>query len=114
MNIGKLRHKITIQEQQGTDNDGAGNEVPNWVNVAFPWASVNPYRGTETTIAEKRTEEVSHIVTIRYRKGMKKDKHRVILKDGRVLKIEYIINKDERNIQLELFCKDPSLYGDVM
>ena len=110
MNIGRMRDKITIQSQQGTTNDGAGNEIPNWTNFAFPWADVKPYRGTERVIGEKKMEEVSHIIKIRYKAGITKDKHRVLLKDGRQLRIEYIINTDERNIQLELFCKEPGLF----
>lgn len=109
MNIGRMRQKISIQEQQGTTNDGAGNQIPNWVTVAFPWADVKPFRGTERVIGEKKLAEVSHIIKIRYKSGIKKDKHRVVLKDGRDLVIEYIINTDERNIQLELFCKEPRL-----
>lgn len=111
MNIGRMRHKIKIQEQKGTTNDGGGNVIPNWVDIALPYADVIPTRGTERVIGEKKLEEISHIVKIRYKAGIKKDKHRVVLNDGRALKIEYIINKDERNIQLELFCKEPGLFG---
>jgi SPP1 family predicted phage head-tail adaptor len=106
MNINKLRHKITIEENQGTVKDGGGNRLPNWVAVASNiFAEVRPVNGNEATIAERKGQQISHVVTIRYRAGIKKDKHRIVYK-GRILAIEYIINKDERNIELNIQCRE--------
>jgi SPP1 family predicted phage head-tail adaptor len=101
----ELRHRVIIQENTGTVNDGAGNQVPLWELVASVPAKVTPVSGNEITLAEKRTQEITHIVKIRYRPNMRKDKHRIIF-NGRVMRIQYIINKDELNIQLNLQCKE--------
>lgn len=105
MNINKLRHKVTIEENQGTVNDGGGNKLTNWVPIATVWAEVRPLSGSEVTIAEKRGQKTTHNVKIRYRAGIKKDKQRINF-NGRILAIEYIINKDERNIELNLLCRE--------
>lgn len=104
MDINKLRHQITIEENKGTINDGGGNKIPNWEAIATNvWANVRPVNGSEATIGEKRGQQLTHSVTIRYRAGIKKDKHRIIYK-GRIFKIEYITNKDEANIELNIQC----------
>lgn len=106
MNINKLRHKVTIEENKGNVSDGGGNKVPNWVAIASGvWAEVKPINGNEATIAERRGQQITHTVTMRHRSGIKKDKHRINF-NGRILKIEYIINKDERNIELNLQCRE--------
>lgn len=105
MDINKLRHRVTIQENQGTINDGGGNKLPNWVDVATVWAEVRPVNGQEATIAEKRGQQVTHAVNMRYRPNVKKDKHRIIHK-GRILKIEYVLNVDERDIELNITCRE--------
>lgn len=105
MDINRLRHRVTIEENQGTTNDGGGNRLPNWVPIATVWAEVRPANGSEVTIAEKRGQELTHIVTIRYRPGIDKTKHRINFK-GRIFHIEYIINKEERNVELEIHCRE--------
>ena len=102
MNINKLKHRVTIQEQQGTANDGGGNKIPNWVDLATIWANVSPINGTETVIAEKRGQQLTHNVTIRYRADIKA-KMRFMF-NGRILDIQYIINANEENKELKIQC----------
>lgn len=103
--VNQLRHKITIEENQGTINDGGGNKIPVWVPIASDvWANVRPIDGSEITTAERLEQQLTHMVTIRYRKDIEK-KHRIVYR-GRILKIENIINKDELNVQLILQCKE--------
>jgi SPP1 family predicted phage head-tail adaptor len=105
MDVNKLRHRVTIEENRGTVNDGGGNKTPVWEPVATTWANVKPINGNEKTIAEKNAQEISHIVTMRYRSDIKKPKHRINFNE-RILAIEYIINVDERNIELTLQCRE--------
>jgi SPP1 family predicted phage head-tail adaptor len=105
MNISNLRHRVNIEKNQGTVNDGGGNKTPNWVVIATTWAEVRPSNGTEVTIAERKGQEITHNVKMRYRSDIKKDNHRINF-NGRILAIEYIINKDERNIELNLQCRE--------
>lgn len=102
----KLIHKITIEENKGTVNDGAGNQVPFWELVASSVpAFVRPVSGAELTRYDKTQQELTHNVKIRYRPNMRKDKHRIIF-NGRVLGIQYIINTDEQNIELNIQCSE--------
>jgi len=47
MKIGKLRHRITIQEKV-TVPDGYGGVTSTWKDVATVWSSVEPLKGRET------------------------------------------------------------------
>lgn len=105
MNISNLRHRVTIEENTGNVSDGAGNKVPNWQEEATVWAEVKPLNGYEKVIAERTGQQLTHNVKMRFRSDIKKDKHRINFK-GRILEIEYIINKDERNVELNLQCRE--------
>lgn len=102
----RLRHRITIEENKGNVNDGAGNLVPLWEPIVtnLP-AEVSPSNGTELTRYDKKMQEITHNVKIRFRPNMRKDKHRIIF-NSRVLAIQYIINKDELNIELNIQCSE--------
>ncbi len=102
----KLIHRVTIEENKGTVSDGAGNQVPKWEPVAvnIP-AYVKPVSAAQINNYSKVAQETTHLVEIRYRPNMRKDKHRVKF-NGRVLSIQYIINKDEKNIELNFQCKE--------
>jgi SPP1 family predicted phage head-tail adaptor len=102
----KLIHRITIEENRGLTNDGAGNQVPLWETVASSVpAFVKPISGAELTRYDKKMQNLTHNVKIRYRPNMRKDKHRIIF-NGRVLGIQYIINTDEQNIELNMQCSE--------
>ena len=103
MDINRLRQRITIEENTGTTNDGAGNQIPAWVPVATVWAEVRPTSAYEAKIAEKNGQYTTHMIKVRYIPGIKKDKHRIKF-NGRVFKIQYIINTDEKNIELNFQC----------
>ena len=105
MNINKLRQRITFQEDAGAVNDGGGNLIKTWLPVANTWAAVIPVTGSEQVIANQDGEQITHKVTTRYRDDIQKDRHRILFK-GRILHIDYIINVEERNTELNIFCKE--------
>jgi SPP1 family predicted phage head-tail adaptor len=105
MDINRLRHQIIIEENTGTINDGAGNKIPAWQTMATVWAEVRPTSAYEAVIADRRGEYVTHMIKIRYLANLKKDKHRVNY-NGRIFLIQYILNPDEKNIELNLQCKE--------
>jgi SPP1 family predicted phage head-tail adaptor len=111
MNIGSLRHRITIQHFNKSDNPFA---LPDgWTNVATVWADIKPLTSKEVYQVGELAMKVSHKVTIRY-PGKNKtiiagDR---ILYGSRVFELQTgIMNPDERNISLELlaFEIDPAL-----
>lgn len=105
MNPGELRHRITIQYQNGTrDAYGALDESAGWSDTATLWASVTPIKGKELFAAESMNSEVTHAVKIRHRSGISADMR---VKFGtRYFLVESVVNSKERNVELVLMCKE--------
>lgn len=102
LNIGQMRHKITLQSLNKSVTDGGGNYVDDWVNVADIWAKVSPINGQQMTVAAQHNQQLTHTVTIRYRANITPGMR--FLYKGRALRIQYIQNIDERNIEMRINC----------
>lgn len=73
MQAGRLRHRITIQLLQSTQNDSNGNFDDSWMAFAVDWpADVHPLSGREFLAAGAEQSEVVARITIRYLDGVKK------------------------------------------
>lgn len=103
MKIGKLRHRITIQEKV-TVPDGYGGVTSTWKDMAAVWSSVEPLKGRELYAAQQVKTELSHRVRIRYMSGIKPEMR--IAFDNRTFEIEAIIDPEERHESLELLCSE--------
>lgn len=103
MNIGKLRHRITIQQLTQTP-DGAGGYTKSWVPFATVWASVEPISGKEYFEAQQTQSAVTHKIRIRYHTGIT-PVMRIDFK-GRIFGIESVINWEERNRDMMLMCTE--------
>ncbi len=103
MKIGKLRHRITIQEKV-TVPDGYGGVTSTWKDMATVWSSVEPLKGRELYAAQQVKTELSHRVRIRYMSGIKPEMR--IAFDNRTFEIEAIIDPEERHESLELLCSE--------
>lgn len=98
MNPGQLKHRITFQIQDLTQD----NDV--WNDLFTTWASINPIAGKEYFQAETIASELTHRIRLRYRKGITPDM-RVIYK-GRIFYIQSVINDYESNTSLQLMCRE--------
>lgn len=105
MNIGKLRHRVTIQKINGFTTDAGGGRIPNWEDVITVWANVKPLRGDEVINAQKKGTEYTHTVDIRYRPGITAQNNRIQF-NARIFTIQSVINTNEQNISLSLYCKE--------
>lgn len=103
MRAGRLRHRVTIQENVGSENN-FGETVDDWQAVTTRWAAVDPLRGRERFEAQQISAEVSHRVTMRYFADLTPTMRLVY--DGRVLEIEAVIDVEERGRELELLCRE--------
>lgn len=103
MNIGKMRHRITI-EQKTKVSDGAGGYTESWVPFVTVWASIDPVSGKEFFEAQQTQSSVSHKIRIRYKSGVL-PAMRVNFK-GRIFGIESVINWEERNRDMLLMCSE--------
>jgi SPP1 family predicted phage head-tail adaptor len=106
LNNGNLRHRITFQVQTETQND-YGEEIKEWVDVVTVWASIKPISAKEFFAAEKTNSEVSHKINMRYNHELKiTPDMRIKFNDRSFELIGPPINFQERNIELQLLCKE--------
>lgn len=105
MEIGKLRHRITLQQQINTQND-YGVIVTIWQNIATVWAEIKPISGREYFSAQQVQSEVTTQIWIRYRKGIEPTMR--VEHNGKYYEIISVLNYQGLNKTLQLMCKDKS------
>jgi len=103
MRIGELRHRITIQ-QQSSIQDGYGQPVSSWIDVATPWSSIEPLSGREFFAAQQVNSETTTRIKIRYLAGVV-SKMRVVY-GLKIYDILYVIDPEERHREMQLMCKE--------
>ena len=100
---GTLRHKITIQSQTSS-TDSYGEPSDTWASGNSVWASIEPLSGTEKDVGEGLVGIVDTKIIIRYDSSATPKKR--LLFGSRVFGIEAVINHDERNDYMTLFCQE--------
>lgn len=109
MRAGNLRHKITIQKPTEA-SDGIGGMTTTWGTFKSVRAAIWPLRGTEYIAAMQVTSEISHKIRIRYLDNVTS---KMRIKFGtRYFDIQSIINPDERDIYLEMMCRETTPVRD--
>lgn len=106
MTIGALRHRVTIEAENGTA-DGAGGLTNPWANpiqVATVWAKISPLNGGEQLRAMQLEDRVSHRIRMRYRADVTAQ-HRLRL-GTRAFNIRSILNDGERNRWLTILAEE--------
>lgn len=103
MEIGRLRHRITLMRQVNEIND-YGATITEWKSVATVWAEVKPLSGREYFSAQQVQSEVTTQIWLRYLDGIMPTMR---VKFGkRTLEIVSVLNTQERNVSLQLMCKE--------
>lgn len=103
MNIGKLRHRITLLRQVNEVND-YGASTQTWKRVATVWADVRPLSGREYFSAQQVQSEVTTQIWLRHIEGIKPT---MKVKFGkREFEILSVLNTQERDVSLQLMCKE--------
>ena len=106
MRAGALRHRLTFQQLPATpQRDSTGAEVEDWQDVATVWGSVEPLTGRELFTAQQLNATLSHRVRLRYLPGIT-PKMRIQFGPRYFLIDTPPINREERNIELELLCTE--------
>lgn len=103
MNIGKLRHRITLLKQVNEVND-YGASVKTWRTVATVWAEVRPLSGREYFSAQQVQSEVTTQIWLRYIDGIKPSMK--VKFANREFEILSVLNTQERDVSLQLMCKE--------
>lgn len=101
--IGRLRHFVEIQETTA-EKDATGSPSEGWATIAQVWASIEPLSGREFIEAAQVEATITHTIRMRYRPDVT-TRHR-ILHDSRAFNVEVVMNPEQRNITLELMCRE--------
>lgn len=103
MDIGRLRHRITFQKLLESKNE-YGEVTNQWEDYKTVWAEIKPVSGKQFFEAKQINSEISHNVYIRYRLDLSPNMR--ILYKGRVFDILYIMNVNEDNSLMQIYCKE--------
>jgi SPP1 family predicted phage head-tail adaptor len=68
---GKLRHRVTIQSREETQDEETGALSVGWVDFATVWASVEPLSAKEFLQSSSIQSDVTAKIIIRYLAGIK-------------------------------------------
>lgn len=103
INPGELRHIVTFQKKSDVQNEYG--ETNGWIDVLKQRrVGIYPISGKEFFAAETVNSEVTHKVKMRYDPNVTPDMR---IKFGqRHLNIISVINFQERNVELQLLCKE--------
>lgn len=104
MKSGQLSKRIHIQAPTETEGEYGGVEEV-WATKYQRWANVRPVGGREPYINDHRLPELDLVVILRYDSKTKTitPKNRVLY-SGRILEIESVVNVQEENKEIRLFC----------
>ena len=103
MRLGKLRHRITI-EQVAETQDADGSVIETWSNYASAQGSIEPVSGREYFDAQTTQADITHRIYLRRISGVI-PKMRVKYGE-RIFDILSVINTRERNAELQLMCRE--------
>jgi len=104
MRGGRLRFSVIIQSPAGA-RDAVGERSTTWSNIATVFATIEPLKADEVIAASQAQMQITHRVIIRYDSAISAITNgwRVLF-GTRVLVIDGILNRDEKDRQLELLC----------
>lgn len=109
MDFSKMRHRITFLEPKGTKKNSMGENVPDYTKVRTVWAFVAPKTGREYDEAQKLRAETTYNVSTRYFADITSEMQ--IQYNGRILKIESVLNLNERNEELRIVASEVDTFG---
>ena len=109
LSAGKLRHRVTLESQQQTQNQYGGIETT-WVEQGRAWAEVAPQSGREYVAARQVQNEVTTRITIRYRDDI--DATWRIRHRGRIFDIQAVLPDAGSGLaHLSLMCSESATDG---
>lgn len=89
LNGGELRHRVTLQQKQDTQDPVTGEIVTAWADVADLWAHVRPKSAKQLMEAQALQSRATVDIKIRYRTGI--DHSMRIVHRGMYYNIEGIV-----------------------
>ena len=109
MDFSKMRHRITFLKPIGTYKNSMGENVPDYKEVRTVWAFAAPKTGREYDEAQKLRAETTYNIHTRYFADITAEMQ--IRFNGRILKIESVLNINERNEELLIVASEVDSFG---
>jgi len=103
MRIGPMDKRVELQVFTSI-SDGMGGSTRTWTTEDVAWVALWPVSAAETIRGMSPTMTVSHRIQMRYREDIKASWR--IKYGSRYFAIESMINKNEKNVQLDLLCRE--------
>ena len=103
--IGRLRHRVTLQQPVDTD-DGAGGTTRAWADVVTLWGRVEPLAAGERVVADRIEAAADHRVILRWRAGV--DHTMRFVHGNRAFAIHGLTDLNERHRFLVCDCEEIS------
>ncbi len=94
---GKLRDRVTLQDQVQTQDPDTGEMLVAWQDVAELWANVEPLSVREFIASAAGQSEVTARITIRYRTGITASMR--MLHRGKVYNIHGVLADKESGLE---------------
>jgi len=104
MRAGLLKHRVTIEADEGTTRNSVGEHIEDWQPWGVAWAAVEPLSGQEIDDARQVAARATTRVTIRYRDGVHAGMR--LDHDGEVLHVEAVLNERMEDRWLVLLCRE--------
>ena len=99
MEIGELRHRITLEKLMATTNEN-GFEIEDWIEIKTVWAAVTNLKGKEFFEAAAVQAQKTVKFTIRFLDGL--DESMRVLFKGKIYNITFIDNIKYQNKFIEI------------
>lgn len=109
MDFSKMRHRITFLKPMGTYKNSIGENVLTYTDYKTVWAFVTPKTGREYDEAQKLRAETTYNVHTRYFADITAEMQ--IHFNDRILKIESVMNINERNEELQIVASEVDTFG---
>lgn len=108
MQAGQLRKRVVLQKHS-TAQDGYGQQLPAWIDLATLWAEIEPVSGGQMERMRSIYNHTSHKVVVRWQPILE-DVRQVgsyrILYAGRIFDVGASMNDSERNRVVTLLCSE--------
>lgn len=100
----KFRQWLTLESQTTTQNSENGEKTSVWTLEDRVYGDIATATGRELSIANGFKATTNSVITIRYRADVNST-WRVTYR-GRVFNIDGVVDPDERNAELKLYCTE--------
>lgn len=108
MQAGQLRKRVVLQ-QRSTAQDGMGQQLTTWVDLASMWAEIEPVSGGQMERMRSIYNHTSHKVVVRWQPILEDVRYvgsyRIVYA-GRIFDVGASMNELERNRMVTLLCSE--------